>query len=74
MLLTSYFSLVPRHPALKILSAFFDVMSPVALSSFVVLAVSAALAAAQVTGTFPPVPLASKHYDYPNVVSTVSPQ
>jgi len=41
-------------------------MSPVTLSSFIALAVSATLASAQVTGTFPPVPLASKHFDYPN--------
>ncbi|KAJ3507992.1 hypothetical protein NLJ89_g5995 [Agrocybe chaxingu] len=45
-------------------------MSPVALSkSLIALAFalsSASLATAQVTGTFPPVPLASKHFDYPS--------
>jgi len=41
-------------------------MSPVTLSSLLTIAaVGVSLAAAQVTGTYPPVPLASKHYASP---------
>jgi len=41
-------------------------MSAATLFRFVSLAVAASCAAAQVTGTFPPVPLASKHFTYPD--------
>jgi len=47
-------------------------MSPAALS-LVTLALGAArLINAQATGTFPPVPLASKHFTYPDLVSLFS--
>lgn len=41
-------------------------MSPAALSTFVSLALAANVVLGQVTGTFPPVPLASKHFSYPS--------
>jgi len=41
-------------------------MSPTALSTFVSLALAANVALAQVTGTYPATPLASKHFSYPS--------
>ncbi|KAF9553480.1 hypothetical protein CPC08DRAFT_713723 [Agrocybe pediades] len=42
-------------------------MSPAALSLFTLAAALGAASAQAVTGTFPPVPLASKHFTYPNL-------
>jgi hypothetical protein len=48
-------------------------MSPVALSSLLTIAaLGVSLATAQITGTYPAVPLASKHYDSPAALVCIS--